>query len=89
MHSRCAVCEEPFTGPPHRRTCGHPRCVRTYSRHKRTIINGTSDQTVAKILEFRQAGFPLDEAIERAARISGIGRNEAISRWQVVQGAAA
>lgn len=79
----CAVCQEPFTKSGTRRTCGHPRCVRTWTRHRRTILAG-SDQAVEKIREFCEAGFPMSEAVDRVARIHGLRRAEVISRWRAV-----
>ncbi|MGA0134278.1 MAG: hypothetical protein ACO3ND_07980 [Opitutales bacterium] len=84
----CAVCGETYTKSGTRRTCGHPRCVRTWARHRRTILAGT-DQTVAKVREFLEVGFPMTEAVDRVARIQELRRAEVISRWQAVEGARA
>lgn len=79
----CAVCGDTYTRSGTRRTCGHPRCVRTWTRHRRTILAG-SDKTVEKVREFREQGFTMTEAVERVARIHGIKRAEVISRWRAV-----
>ncbi len=82
-HKYCAVCQEPFVHGGNRRTCGHPRCVRTWNRHSSTIKR-QEDYAVKKVREFLDHGHTMGDAIDQSARLNGLRRVEVLSRWKAV-----
>jgi hypothetical protein len=79
----CAVCGETYVKSGTRRTCGHPRCIRTWARHRRMILTGT-DQVAEEVLALKTGGLDVVAAVDRVATRRGMTRGEVLSRWRAM-----